>query len=100
MNALLDPMAAVRKIQGPQQFITENYVSSPPALWIVDETGAAWTLGMKEGAAPRGEFAFDVLRNGENTGVIASRIERRNNRIRAFTKDGWKIWNQTRRSFF
>lgn len=90
---VIDPMLAFRTLQGPQHFITDNYVSSPPALIIVDETGAVWTLGFNPGEAPRGEFAFDVLRDGKDTGVFASRIERRNGRIRAFTKDGWKIWN-------
>jgi len=89
----LDPMAALRKRQGEQCFETENYVSSPPALWIIDETNACWTLGFNPGEAPSGEFAFNVLRDGINTGVFASRIERRNGRIRCFTKDGWKVWN-------
>jgi hypothetical protein len=86
-------MRAFRKLDVPQFFITESYVSSPPALRIIDETGACWTLGFTLGEAPRGEFAFDVLRDGKNTGVYASRIERRNGRIRAFTKDGFKVWN-------
>lgn len=76
-----------------QVHVTENYVSSPPALWILDEAGNAWTLGFSGGEAPRGEYAFDVLMNGQRTGAIASRIERRNGRIRCFTRDGWKNWN-------
>lgn len=95
MSIVLDPMAAFRKIDAPQFYITEAYVSSPPALRIVDEVGACWTLGMNEAdmtSAPRGEFAFKVLRDGVDTGIYASRIERRGGRTRAFTKDGWKTW--------
>lgn len=89
----LDPMAALRKRNGEQTFETENYVSSPPALYIVDASNACWTLGFNRGEAPSGEFAFNVLRDGINTGVFASRIERRNGRIRCFTREGWKVWN-------
>lgn len=86
----------------PEQiFETENYVSSPPALWIIDETGANWTLGFNRGnekEAPRGEFCFDVLRDGVRVLEAASRIERRNRKIRCFTREGWKTW--TGISFF
>ena len=75
------------------EFKTEEYVSSPPAAWIVEEDGTCWTLGFNRGEAPHGEYAFNVMRDGVNTGEWASRIERRNGRIRCFTKDGWKIWN-------
>ncbi len=80
---------------GAQQHITEPYVSVPPALTIIDERGAVWTLGFKAGEAPTGEFAFNVLRDGRETGVVASRIERRNHRIRAFTQQGW-VWMSSR----
>jgi hypothetical protein len=50
MNA--DPMFQLRRLHGEQHFITDNYVSSPPALIIVDDTGAVWTLGFKGGEAP------------------------------------------------
>ena len=81
--------------EGPQTFITESYVSSPPALLITDEAGAVWTLGMQYGREmgaldPRGEFCFEVLRNGHRTGHFASRIERRGGRVRIFTHSGWK----------
>ena len=75
---------------GEQQHITEEYVSVPPALTITDECGAIWTLGFRVGTAPRGEFAFNVLRNGLDTGEVASRIERHRGRIRLFTAQGWK----------
>jgi len=77
-----------------QLHITEHYVSSPPALIITDELGDVWTLANEPDRpdAPRGEFAFMVLRNGIPTGTVASRIERRNGRVRAFTRDGWKRW--------
>lgn len=91
--------------QREQTHVTEDYVSSPPALVIVDEGNNVWTLGMQmyrpgENIArtPRGEFAFDVLRNGQRTGEIASRIERRAGKIRIFTVTGWKTW--TGKSFF
>lgn len=85
--------ATLHKRFGEPTFETENYVSSPPALWIVEADNSCWTLGFAAGNAPRGEFAFNVLRDGVNTGEFASRIERRNGRIRCFTKDGWKVWN-------
>jgi hypothetical protein len=77
-----------------QTHITEHYVSSPPALTIFDERGDVFTLANEEERpdAPRGEFAFMVLVNGRPTGTIASRIERRNGRIRAFTRSGWVRW--------
>ena len=76
-----------------QVHVTENYVSSPPALIITDDEGNVWTLGVgKVPDAPRGEFAFDILRNGIPTGESGSRIERRAGRIRAFTPSGWKRW--------
>lgn len=76
-----------------QIHVTQEYVSSPPALVIVDEAGAVWTLGVTFGPAPRGEYAFPVLRNGHNTGEFASRIERRRGKIRIFTRAGYKLWN-------
>lgn len=99
------------RLQGEQTHITEEYVSSPPALIILDEQGTVWTLGLQMAAptdalkeryrtrreAPQGEFAFDVLRNGQPTGEVASRIERRRGKIRIFTREGYKTW--TGRSF-
>jgi hypothetical protein len=75
-----------------QTHITEEYVSSPPALIIVDESGAVWTLGFTQISGPRGEYAFPVLRNGRETGEYASRIERRGGKIRIFTVNGFKRW--------
>jgi hypothetical protein len=80
---------------GEQTHITESYVSSPPALTITDERGDLWCLGFAaapRGKTPRGEYAYNVLRNGTETGETASRIERRGARIRIFTRDGWKRW--------
>lgn len=79
--------------RGPQTHITEAYVASPPALIIVDESGAVWTLGLQQGTAPKGEFAFSIMRNGVDTGEFGSRIERRNGKIRIFTSQGWKNWS-------
>lgn len=81
-----------------QTHITEAYVSSPPALIIVDEEGAVWTLGFEQMTGPRGEYSFPVLRNGLPVGEYASRIERRAGKIRIFTTNGFKRWSG--RSFF
>jgi hypothetical protein len=78
-----------------QFYVTESSVSVPPALIITDEGNNVWTLGFQaghRGVCPRGEFAYNVLRNGSETGEIASRIEKRKGRILIFTKDGWKRW--------
>ena len=80
----------------PQTHQTDEYVSSPPALVIIDERGAYWALGLRYQQlrdAPQGEYAFNCLRNGQDTGIFASRIERRHGKIRVFTKQGWKVWN-------
>jgi hypothetical protein len=78
--------------KGPQTHVTENYVSSPPALHITDEAGDVWVLGM-DSIISRGEFAFDVLRNGFPAGERANRIERRNGKISIFGPEGRKAWN-------
>lgn len=75
-----------------QTHITENYVSSPPALIIVDEANNVFTLGFQQMAGPRGEYGFPVLINGQPTGEVASRIERRGGKIRIFTTNGYKRW--------
>lgn len=80
--------------QPEQKYETENYVSVPPALIITDAGNNVWTLGFSNAPnAPRGEFAFNVLKNGQNTGEWASRIERRKGKIRIFTPTGWKWYN-------
>lgn len=83
--------------QREQRYITDEYVACPPALYITDERNDVWSLGYDhlppEAGAPKGEFAFRVVRNGADTAVFASRIERRHGRIRAFTRQGWLIWN-------
>lgn len=79
-----------------QKYVTEAYVSSPPAARVTDERNDVWSLGycyQVQRDAPRGEYSFNVLRNGSETGEFASRIERRNGRIRIFTRNGWKVWN-------
>ena len=100
--------AALRRVhdymrpKAEQQYLTESYVATPPALYITDERNDVWALGYKhlapEAGAPKGEFAFNVLRNGEETGEFASRIERRGGRVRIFTRQGFKTWNGV--SFF
>ena len=79
-----------------QLFVTEEYVSTPPALWIHDERGDVWTIGNLKGDrrdAPNGEYDFPVFKNGQYTGLFASRIERRKGKIRAFTRQGWRTWS-------
>jgi len=76
-----------------QLYETEAYVSVPPALIITDARGDVWTLGFQYGPAPRGEFAFQVLRNGHLVGEFASRIEYRRGQIKIFTERGYKCWN-------
>jgi len=78
------------------EYITESYISSPPAAFIVDEYGNMFTLGLtfqRYSDSPNGEYSFDILQNGYPTGEYASRIERRNNKVRIFTRKGWKIFN-------
>jgi hypothetical protein len=80
---------------GEQAYITENYVSIPPALRIVDDTGGLWTFGFElahKDLSPEGEFAYNVIRDGIDMHIIASRIERHQGKIRVFTKQGWKRW--------
>jgi hypothetical protein len=79
-----------------QKYVTESYVSSPPAARVTDERNDVFTLGyvyQVQRDSPRGEYAFNVLRNGCDTGEYASRIERRNGKVRIFTRNGWKVWN-------
>lgn len=100
MDVEVDPYPFM-KPRKEQVHVTENYVSSPPALAITDTVGDVWTLGFKVAPthqSPDGEFAFNVLRNGVDTHEVASRIERRNNKIKVFTFRGWKVW--TGESFF
>lgn len=81
------------RLQGEQMFETENYVSTPPALVVIEGNGTVWTLGFTQVMGPRGEYAFEVLRNGLPTGEWASRIERRMGKVRIFTENGFKLWN-------
>lgn len=80
-----------------QRYVTESYVASPPAAQVTDERNDVFALGYDHlppaAGAPRGEFAFRVVRNGADTGEFASRIERRAGRVRIFTRSGWKHWN-------
>lgn len=79
---------------GEQKHITEAYVSSPPALTLTDQQGNVWCLGFNSprGRVQGGEFAFDVLKNGQWMGEYASRIEMRGMKISIFTAEGWKRW--------
>lgn len=95
-NYLRNPAyAAFMQPKKQQQYETEAYVAVPPALIITDASNAVWTLGFQtapKDKTPNGEFAYDVLRNGVPVGESASRIEYRAQRVRIFTRDGWKRW--------
>lgn len=70
---------------------TEPYVEIPPAYIITDSSGATWTLGAH--FVQRGwQFEFSVLRNDIDTGELASRIVYQRNKVRIWTRDGWKVW--------
>ena len=76
---------------------SDGYVSSPPALFIVDEFGKVFALAEEfgtvwDGNKSMGEFVFRVLVNGNKSGYFASRIEMRRGKVRIFTKSGWKDW--------
>ncbi|SRR6266568_984751 len=78
------------------EYISEPYVSSPPAAFIIDEYENIFTLGFeyqRKDDAPIGEYAFNILYNGHPTGYYASRIERRNGKVRIFTRSGWRVFN-------
>ena len=77
---------------GPTMPVTESYVCVPPALVIRDNEGASWTLGFRRGETSTGEFEFDVVRNGVDTGETACRIEKRAGKIRIFGAAGWRTW--------
>lgn len=95
INRLMPGHGSLAYMRPPkeQTHITEEYVSSPPALIIVDEVGAVWTLGLEQTIGPRGEYAWPVFRNGLPVGEYASRIERRGGKIRIFTTNGFKRWS-------
>lgn len=78
---------------GPQNHISENYVSIPPALVIQDGEGNLWTLGFDEGGWRTGEFEYDVVRNAQKTGEHACRIEYRAGKVRIFGSGGWRTFN-------
>ncbi len=80
------------------EYITEPYVTSPPALFILDEQGNSFTLGFRyqeRRNRPSGHYAFNVLFNGAETGEWASHIEKRGDRVSIFTREGRKVWNGT-----
>ncbi len=88
------------KPQGPHMPITDSSVCIPPALWIRDEQGALWTLGFDydERAWRTGQWEYDVVRDGVQTGEFARNIEYRVNSrgtrtVRIWGADGWREWN-------
>lgn len=80
------------------EYITEEYISSPPAAFIIAENGDSFTLGpifKQYKDNPTGMYSFNILRNGADTGIFASLIEKRKGKVRVFTKSGWYYWNGT-----
>lgn len=70
---------------------TDQYVEIPPAYLITDETGAVWTFGDSY-KIHNGEFELCVRRNDVDTGEFAKRIVYQKNRVRIFSREGWKVW--------
>ena len=56
-------MLPYMRLQSEQTYITEEYVSSPPALVIIDDYGAVWTLGLHM-AAPTDALKERIRRDG------------------------------------
>jgi hypothetical protein len=78
------------------EYITESYVSSPPAAYIINSQGLTFTLGFNLQQlrdSPHGHYAFNILVDGKETGEFATHIEKRNGKVRIFTSSSWKIWN-------
>lgn len=88
------PAYAVR--DGEQVHITETEVTSPPAAHLDDLYGATWCLGYScgiKGRSPRGQFCYNVLRNGREVGEMASVIEIKAGVVSIYTETGWKRWS-------
>ena len=81
----------------PEMPESESYVVSPPACQVFDRHGNIFTLGFDvQGLhdSPHGHYAFNIIVNGNDTGIYASHIERRNGKIRILQRNGiWKYWN-------
>jgi hypothetical protein len=78
------------------EVITEAYVASPPAAYIISTAGNVFSLGFvyqEERDRPTGNYAFNVLVNGYETGEFATFIEKRQGKVRIKVKAGWKVWN-------
>ena len=78
------------------EYISEPYVSSPPAAYIIAEDSRTFSLGFKMHQTDKlqGLFEFNVLVDGLDSGEFASKIEKKGRRVRILTRDhGWKIWN-------
>ncbi len=92
------PAYAVR--DGEQVHISDTYVSTggarASAAHLDDADGARWCLGYAvgiKGRSPKGQFCYNVLRNGMEVGEMASVIEMRLGVVRIYTETGWKRWN-------
>lgn len=75
---------------------SESYTSVPPARYIFDSQGNVFQFGLAyqdERERPQGHYAFNVLLNEHQTGEFASQIEKKDGRVRIFTKQGWKYFN-------
>lgn len=90
------PFMAAGTEQSPE---SEPYVVCPPALFIRDRQRNTWTMGfMRPHRDPhrRGEYEFDVVRNGRSTGEYACRIEYLKGKIRIYGHEGWRTWSGSR----
>ncbi len=80
------------------EYITESYVVSPPAAYIIASDGTTFCLGLRmhpfETDKLKGLYQFNILVNGSDSGIFASKIEKKGNRVRILTRDqGWLYWN-------
>jgi hypothetical protein len=88
------------------EHITEPYVSSPPAAYVILDGGVTFSLGqkMKEVDKLKGRYLFNVLVDSVelgtcDTGEYASFIEKKDRRVRILTRTGWKVWSERGRCF-
>lgn len=106
VNYLFDPHMLTGFVQQNGELVryerenkTESYVVIPPAFIITDSDGACWTFGTEYTPPHDGDFEWNVLRNGRDTGETAKRIEYRVGKVRIFGHYGWKSWSRSGKCF-
>lgn len=78
------------------EYISQSYEASPPAAYIISSDRKTFVLGVLKVPlhdSPDGHYGYNVLVDGNDTQLFASHIEKRNNRVRIFTRNGWLYWN-------